>query len=91
MCIGKIKTAQVNRIVKKHPELVELEINNNYEIDANDAISMVRELQSLKKIRFNINEFEYKQFIDQLASDWEHTSKLSNGSRKHYCIDLHRK
>lgn len=30
MCIGKIKTAQVNRIVKEHPELVELEINNNY-------------------------------------------------------------
>lgn len=91
VCVGSIGTAQLNRIVKEHPGLVELEINNDNRIEVDDAISMVRKLNSLEKFRFNINEFEYKQFIDQLASDWEYTSKLSNGPLKHYSIDLHRK
>lgn len=92
VCIGNINTAEVNRIVNEHPNLVELEIENDHEIHADDAISMVRGLNSLKKIRFNINELEYNGFIDQLSSDtWEYTSKLSSGDRKHYFMDLHRK
>lgn len=90
-CIRAIDSDEVNRIVNEHSGLIELKINNDHEIGADDAITMVRGLNSLKKFRFNINEFEYKGFIDQLTSDWEHsTSGLSNDGRKHYVVDLHR-
>lgn len=87
-----IDAAEMNRIVSEHPELEELEIDNYLEIEANDAITMVHGLESLKKLRLNINESEYQEFIEELnGSDWEYTSELSKGERKHYSIALHRK
>lgn len=83
-----VKAGYVDRILKEHPNLVELEIKNNYVFEAYNAITLVRQLNALKNFRFDIRGDEYEKFIEQLASDWECTSEHKGF---YHNMDLHRK
>lgn len=83
-----VTAGDVNRIVREHSQLVELEIKSNHNFDANDAITLMRQLNSLKQFRFDIRDEQYNKFTEQLDSVWQYTSKRV---QCHYSIDLHRK
>lgn len=84
----EVKLPEVNRIAKEHSHLVELEIKRSHYFRANNAIKLMRQLNSLKKFRFDIKDFEYATFIDQLDSDWKYSSKRHGFDN--FTIELHR-
>lgn len=84
-----VEETEVNRFVNEHPQLVELAIYEEHRFTADAAIAVTRQLNSLKKFRFNIKDtFEHNKFIGQLGNDWIYTNKSNDG---YYRMNLHRK
>lgn len=61
---------EVDQFIVQHPQLVELALYDSFQCNADAAITLVRELKSLKTIRLEIsNDTERDNFIEQLGDD----------------------
>lgn len=74
-------TCGVNRLIKEHRILVELNLPQ-YRFTADDAIAVIRGLNSLRKFRFQPKDFtEYGHLLERLDAEWicqphEHNPKI---------------
>lgn len=65
-----VDSDEVQQLITEHPALVELDLYN-YQFNVDDAITMIRELSSLKQFRFRMNLSDYTYFVNQLGLVWE--------------------
>lgn len=66
------KASYVQRLVREHPELVELDFTG-YKVSLKNTIALTQQLNSLKWLRFQLNDaFEYDRLVTELAgSPWQ--------------------
>lgn len=69
-----VSALDVQRIVSEHPSMAVLRLHD-YKFTAKNAIALIRQLNSLKQFRFQLDDLsEYEYFASQLMdmdSDWE--------------------
>lgn len=67
-CVMVLMPSEMERIIREHPNLVELNLNG-YEFTADDAIRLIKQLDSLKRFSFNVNnQLEYERFAAQVKN-----------------------
>lgn len=71
-CYDQVDSTQVQRIIAEHPALVELKLG--YPFGADDAISLIRQLNSLKVFQFGLLRSEYIHLRSQLDDEWKATA-----------------
>lgn len=65
-----MNTGDVKRLFNEHPSLVELNLQQ-CRFTANDAIALIRRLNSLKKFQFQpYDRLEYKDLLQRLSREW---------------------
>lgn len=76
---GPMNTAEVSRLIEENSTLIGL-ILPNYRLTIDDAIVLVRQLNSLMKFMFQMLDSEYSQLVSQLDDKWE--------AKKNYTYDV---
>lgn len=67
-CSMTVSPIEIERIVNEHSALAELNLNG-FEFTAEDAIRLIKELHSLKKFSFKLNnQPEYERFVAKVNS-----------------------
>lgn len=67
---ANVSLADVRRIINEHPTLIELNLSRNH-FAADDAIALIRQLNSLKKITLTIDNLDCGRFESQLRDGWK--------------------
>lgn len=83
-----MESIDVQRFLQEHSVLIALQLPN-YRFKCEDAVRLVRQLDSLKQFQFEILHSEYAQLVSQLENDWNF-NKIAYDCR-HTCVTLVRK
>lgn len=68
-----VNPLEMQQFVNEHPTVRKLDFQN-YNFTADIVIGLIRQLNSLKKFRFQIiNAAEYDRFVSELAGQWQTT------------------
>lgn len=76
-CDMPMNLAALERLVSEHPKLTKLELLS-YQLMANDAITLIRQLNLLEELRFLMPRLEYVRMVSQLKYCCEWTAEYNN-------------
>lgn len=84
-CDVPVNSRVLERLVSDHPALTKLELLS-YQLMASDAITLIRQLNKLKKLHFLLPRSEYLQMMLQLKDSSEWTASYNNVWYNHQYI-----
>ena len=88
-----VNLAEAQRFASEHPKLTEIELNG-YQFMADNALALIRQLNSLKKFQFNMLQSEFRQLKSKLKnSEWQAKEEYIMVVRRecYSCVVLNRK
>lgn len=71
-----ISTDEINRFINEHPALIELDLLFS-RFNVNAAIVLHRQLKSLMKLNFSMNDSEYEKLQSNLDNGWNSQSHMN--------------